>query len=132
MLTATASDSCLFAAAAPPAIAPESPDLLLTVLLQPGMLLVAYLTGQLARRVMQRWHARLSTSAATLTALISLWAGMAAGEDHARQPHQGTKEHNGCQYPKRIEPDNSPHNTPKSVWMSYWAVGPGSSAMAWS
>lgn len=79
MLTATASDSCLFAAAAPPAIAPESPDLLLTVLLQPGMLLVAYLTGQLARRVMQRWHARLSTSAATLTALISLWAGMAAG-----------------------------------------------------
>ena len=60
-------------------LAPESPDLLFTVLLQPSMLLLAWLIGLLTKRVIQHWHAHLSTSAATLTALIGLWAGMGAG-----------------------------------------------------
>ncbi|MDO4242750.1 MAG: ATP-binding protein [Actinomyces sp.] len=60
-------------------LAPESPILLFTVLLQPGMLLLAWLIGVLTKRVIRRWHAHLSTSAATLTALIALWVGLGAG-----------------------------------------------------
>lgn len=58
---------------------PQSPVLLFTVLLQPGMLLLAYLVGRLTRRLMRHWHASLSSSAATLTALVGLWGGLALG-----------------------------------------------------
>lgn len=60
-------------------VVPQSPTLLLTVLLQPGMMLLAYLVGRLTRRVLQRWHTTLSSSAATLTALLGLWGGLAVG-----------------------------------------------------
>ena len=60
-------------------VVPPSPTLLLTVLLQPGMMLLAYLVGRLTRRVLQRWHTTLSSSAATLTALLGLWGGLALG-----------------------------------------------------
>lgn len=60
-------------------VVPQSPTLLLTVLLQPGMMLLAYLVGRLTRRVLRRWHTTLSSSAATLTALLGLWGGLAVG-----------------------------------------------------
>jgi len=60
-------------------VVPQSPILLLTVLLQPGMMLLAYLVGRLTRRVLRRWHTTLSSSAATLTALLGLWGGLAVG-----------------------------------------------------
>ena len=60
-------------------IIPQSPILLLTVLLQPGMMLLAYLVGRLTRRILQRWGTSLSSSAATLTALLGLWGGLALG-----------------------------------------------------
>ena len=60
-------------------IIPQSPILLFTVLLQPGMMLLAYLVGRLTRRILQRWGTSLSSSAATLTALLGLWGGLALG-----------------------------------------------------
>lgn len=60
-------------------LSPESPTLLLTVLLQPVMLLLAWALGLLTQRLVRHWHARLSTSAATLTALVGLWTGLAVG-----------------------------------------------------
>lgn len=60
-------------------IRPESPDLLLTTLFQPGMLLAAFVVGRLTQHVIRRWNVRLSTAAATLTALIGLWSGLAGG-----------------------------------------------------
>ena len=44
-------------------IIPQSPILLFTVLLQPGMMLLAYLVGRLTRRILQRWGTSLSSSA---------------------------------------------------------------------
>lgn len=35
-------------------VVPQSPTLLLTVLLQPGMMLLAYLVGRLTRRVLRQ------------------------------------------------------------------------------
>lgn len=56
------------------------------MLVQPASLLIAYLIGALMRRVLpQRVH--LSTSSATLTALIGLWAGMATGSWLFREEH---------------------------------------------
>jgi len=43
------------------------------------MRLLAYLVGRLTRRVLRRWHTTLSSSAATLTALLGLWGGLAVG-----------------------------------------------------
>ena len=60
-------------------IIPQSPILLFTVLLQPGMMMLAYLVGRLTRRILQRWGTSLSSSAATLTALLGLWGGLALG-----------------------------------------------------
>ncbi|MCI7457375.1 helix-turn-helix domain-containing protein [Actinomyces urogenitalis] len=87
MLLTSVLTSVLETAAAPAeTIAPRSPDLLFTVLVQPASLLIAYLIGALMRRVLpQRVH--LSTSSATLTALIGLWAGMATGSWLFREEH---------------------------------------------
>ena len=60
-------------------VVPQSPILLLTVLLQPGMMLLAWLVGRLTRSVLRRWGTSLSSSAATLTALLGLWGGLALG-----------------------------------------------------
>ncbi|WP_425425755.1 AlbA family DNA-binding domain-containing protein [Actinomyces ruminicola] len=58
--------------------APRSPVLLFAVLIQPAALLVAYLAGRFASHLVRR-RAHISTSTATLTALIGLWAGFAGG-----------------------------------------------------
>ena len=60
-------------------IIPQSPILLFTVLLQPGMMLLAYLVGRLTRRILQRWGTSLSSSGATVTGLVGLWGGLALG-----------------------------------------------------
>ncbi|WP_172120654.1 AlbA family DNA-binding domain-containing protein [Actinomyces faecalis] len=86
MLLTSAPTSAFLTAAPTETIAPRSPDLLFTVLVQPAALVIAYLVGVLMRRVLpQRVH--LSRSSATLTALIGMWAGMATGSWLFREEH---------------------------------------------